>query len=178
MAEQHAMLALTVAQIFIGAMLFLLFASMRKKTPDGGVVGPTAVREFEILKRNDKTIAIFKEHPFRRWSGLIYAGGFYFVVPVLIWRYGVLKTLIMIAIPIGTGAAGSVAIGGPGGMALGMLLALIMRGWIGVFIAKRDLIYYRGTLLRRGWSSVGFEVAKNKKLAVKQSRASSGRVHT
>jgi hypothetical protein len=32
---------------------------MRKKTPDGGVVGPTAVREFEILKRNDKTIAIF-----------------------------------------------------------------------------------------------------------------------
>ena len=168
MAEQHAMLALTVAQIFIGAMLFLLFASMRKKTPDGSVVGPTAVREFEILKRNDKTIAIFKELPFRRWPGLVYAGGFYFAAPVLIWRYGILKTLFMIAIPIGIGAAGAVPVGGPGGMALGMLLALIMRGWIGVFIAKRDLIYYRGILLRRGWSSVGFEVAKTKKLAVKQ----------
>jgi hypothetical protein len=168
MAEQHAMLALTVAQIFIGAMLFLLFASMRKKTPDGGVVGSTAVREFEILKRNDKTIAIFKEIPFRRWPGLVYAGGFYFAAPVLIWRYGILKTLFMIAIPIGIGAAGAVPVSGSGGMALGMLLALIMRGWIGVFIAKRDLIYYRGTLLRRGWSSVGFEVAKTKKLAVKQ----------
>jgi hypothetical protein len=53
-------------------------------------------------------------------------------------------------------------------MALGMLLALIMRGWIGVFIAKRDLIYYRCTLLRRGWSSVGFELAKNRELAVKR----------
>jgi hypothetical protein len=168
MAEQHAMLALTVAQIFIGAMLFLLFASMQKKTHDGGLAGHKGVRDFEILKRNDKTIAILKEHPFRRWPGLIYAGGFYFATPVLIWRYGVLKTLIMIAIPIGIGAACAVPVGGPGGMALGMLLALIMRGWVGVFIAKRDLIYYRGTLLRRGWSSVGFEVAKTKKLAVKQ----------
>lgn len=88
------------------------------------------------------------------------------MVPVLIWRYGVLKTLIMIAIPIGTGAAGAVPVGGPGGMALGMLLALIMRGWIGVFIAKRDLIYYRGTLLRRGWKSSGFEVANTKRKAV------------
>lgn len=168
MPEKYAMLVLTIAQVFIGAMLFLWFASMRKKTPNGSKAGPIGHRDFEIFKRNDKSIAISKEHTFQRWPGLVYASGFYFVVPVLIWRYGVLKTLVMIAIPIGIGAAGAVPVGGPGGMALGMLLALIMRGWIGVFIAKRDLIYYRGTLLGRGWSSVGFEVAKNKKLAVKQ----------
>lgn len=144
----------------------------RKPLIDDSGVAKAGTRNFEVLRRGKKLTAILNAQEFSRWAGLMYAGGFYFVAPVLIWRYGILKTIFLIVIPIGASVGTSQLIGDMSGTALGLLASLILRGWIGVFVASRDLLYYRNTLMRRGWVSVGFELAKNKELAVSQFRSS------
>jgi hypothetical protein len=170
--EKYSMVVMAVLQLVIGSIFFLWFARDRKPLVDDGGVAKAGTRNFEVLRRGEKLTAILNPQYFSRWAGLMYAGGFYFVAPVLIWRYGILKTLFLIVIPIGVGVGISQFVGDMIGVSLGFLASLIMRGWIGVFVASRDLLYYRNTLVRRGWVSVGFEVAKNKELAVSQFRSS------
>lgn len=171
MIDKNALLALSIGQIVIGTLLFLWFASMGKKRPREDQNNPPGDPTFEILQRNGRTTAIQKSPTFRWWPGVLYAGGFYFVAPFLIWRYGLLKTVFLIALPIATGAPIAVSIGGPAGFGMGLFIALILRGWIGVFLAKKDIAFYRSTLIRRGWHSAGYQMARNGKRAIKQFRS-------
>ena len=170
---QGLMRSIFLIQAAISALLFLLFAWMAKKTPRGVRSASGGTCEFEVFQRNKKIKAIYKEKPFRFWAGFLYASGFFFLSPVLIWRYGAAKTVFLIATPLVCGAALPLAgtileFSVDSNPFFGMFIAVILRGCLGVFLAKRDAMYWRDTLLRRGWKSVGYEVAKSRKAAIVQ----------
>ena len=159
------MLMFAIAQVVICSALFIAFGLFRSKRTSPQSKQKDGSLEFEILQRGRERKGVKTSESFNWAMGLVYSGGFYLLLPVLIWRYGLWMALILIVVPLAIG--GGIGLG-LGRMEIGLLTGFFLRGYGGLIAARNDQRLHRKALLRRGWQIGGFEIAASSKAALLQ----------
>ena len=156
--------------------MFLWFICHRKIAES-----QSRITSFEVLSRENKLCAV-RLPPYFNWPvGLTYSTIFLLSLPLLIWRYGIYRTLGLVLVPF------AVAVGVPyvldalmsifrdsrvGNVEPSLLWLLLARSLVGLSVAWNDSKYCQRTLLKHDWHHVGTYQAKSKKLAIRDSRLS------
>jgi hypothetical protein len=118
---------------------------------------------FTILTRADETVALRADQPFRGLMGLLYAAGFFWAIPVFLWRYGIGWTVALIAVPIATSPIVVAAtfwvfgISSPDNVPrflAGAAVMAVLRGAGGVIVGKCDARIALAHRTRKGWVAV------------------------
>jgi hypothetical protein len=157
----------------VGAVVFLAYWYLHgDRTPKIKV----ATQSYEVLERSGKRMALRRASRFNWIVGLIYSSLFYFGLPFLIWRYGALRGIGLIALPLGAGLGTTYIVSehvfnpmsGEQQFLLGSAVLLYLRVHIGVHVAKNDASYRHGALIERSWSPIGFCEARSKRDAIKR----------
>jgi hypothetical protein len=112
--------------------------------------------QMERWERGLKIIAIRSPSLFSYFPSILYITLYYWSVPALVWRYGFLTALVVIAVPLAAGLTTALCFGASGDnpLALSLLGAAPVRALAAYWIGARDGDLHRRTLKRRGWSRI------------------------
>jgi len=112
---------------------------------------------YDVMERSKKLIALRNPPQFQWLKGLTYAGLFYLSTPILIWRYGIYRTLELVVIPFVISFCIPLlfdALFDLEGLSGTLVLISIIRPLGGLYVAVNDLKFRRDALVDRGWRSV------------------------
>ncbi|WP_263558947.1 hypothetical protein [Paucibacter sp. B2R-40] len=127
---------------------------------------------FAVLERGQKTIALRLDRPFRTLAGLIYTAGFFLAIPLLIWRYGAWRSVILIASPFAASFAIAFAMAPILGLnsedstAMKFMLTPAFRGTIGYMLGRHDSTIFLAQKIKAGWRQIDNVEARNKREAI------------
>lgn len=137
--------------------LFLYALVARARTParpPTNVPGERKQRVFDVFERNGIKKALSNSHTLDFWIGAIYCLLFYFAAPMLIWRYGIVKSLSFVGVPLAGALAISLALGFDGRWGA-MLFGIPLRLAVGLLIMSRSSLIRINSMLAAGWTHVG-----------------------
>lgn len=117
-----------------------------------------------------------RKYPCFNWKiGFLYAALFFWIIPLLVWRYGKWITVLLIGIPaaissvifnwlflFATGSAANLGIS----LMFGWVVGRVISGAVGVYLASKDSELASRHLMRSGWDCFGEVDAQNEKAAL------------
>lgn len=136
-------------------LLYALVARARTPArPPANVLGERKQRVFDVFERDGVQKALSGSHTRDFWAGAIYCLLFYFATPMLIWRYGIINSLMYVGAPFVGAFAISLSLGfdGPWGA---MLFGIPLRLAVGLLIMSRSSIFRTNNMVTAGWTHVG-----------------------
>ena len=156
-------------------LLFALFYAMSGRRTKRVRSIPPVQMDFDILERGRCLLALRSVPSFSLFFGGLFAGAFYWALPIMIWRYGWRRAanILLVCLAIGTAlgflaaSLSMVAVDFGPRLLLGQLLLVPVRGLAGIYVAKRDGQFRLAALTMRGWSKVGACNAVSARAAVK-----------
>lgn len=149
-----------------GLAVYLLGAFLWR-TRIGFVSGgkPLLQASFEVFERKGKIKVLGKSRFRHILAGIFFTCTFYWGVPIYLWRYGRLRTAALILIPLAATAGLSYGLD-VYNLVVKSLLLIPMRAVAGLWVTHWDQTYWRDTLIRRGWVSLGTCMASSRAEAV------------
>lgn len=151
-------------QLFKSAVcliLFALFALARFFRCTPNKTDKTCVI-YHIMERSGEYIALRNPSRLCWLMGVIYAGLFYWSLPVLIWRYGKFRSICLILFPIIISLIFSYF-----NAMLGLFFRLVFIALTGLYVVVvYDLKFREQTLLERGWVRIRSYKSSSSKEAI------------
>lgn len=151
--------------------LYLGFMGARAKRTGGALVGPCC-KVFDVFVRRARRKAVSRSHRSGIVVGALFSGFFYLSAPVLIWRYGLLRSIPLFTIPFICATGASYAFDYSDSFLNGVVQVLA-RVVISVWLAANDHAFFLAQLRRSGWMQAGTCSAKSMKAALRDSGTSS-----
>lgn len=143
--------------LYLSVPSILMFVLLRKLRRSPNKTQADCVT-YDVMERASKRIALRNPSRCCWWMGLIYAGLFYLSVPVLIWRYGLYRSLSLVLIPIviSFGFSQLIAVTFDlDAMFTGFAIIICFRAIGGLYVVSNDLKYRKIILGTRGWNMIG-----------------------
>lgn len=163
------MLFITGASIVVYFLICAINGRLNLKSAFGIKNGS---HSFAVLERDSKTIALRSDRPFRSIAGLIYTAGYFLAFPILLWRYGVWRTAILLASPfaasfaLAAAATPFIGISPDNSFAMKVMLAPVFRGAIGYMLGSHDAAIVLARQTQAGWCEIDNVKARNSREAV------------
>jgi len=160
---------LNMMQLVGSAILFAaVYAVLRERLRRPGS-GPEVVREWDVLAKKDAVVAFpTLGGPFSVATAFGYAAFFHYLIPLWWYRWGVLRTLALIAtpfvctflltkfgvVPIIESISDRVPMDSVAILLTGACVQVPMRVAFGVYVGKNDVDFRRNAHFKRGWLKV------------------------
>lgn len=174
-------MAIVITSVILGAIGFLLYWYLRKDTIN--IPKQSGTHCYEVFGRSNKLKALDASTAFNWWMGLTFAALFYWSLPLLMVRYGALRGIAFIGVPMGISFGITFAVGEfilpmsfESKFWFGFAILLYLRTYVGIRIANNDSLYRGKAMLARKWKSIGLFDALSKNQALKLARESLGHV--
>lgn len=156
-------LAVSLASV----LLFAVFYGMSDERAKRARSTPTDQAAFAVFERGGRRVATRRAPNFSLFFGLLFAGAFYLALPIMIWRYGWRRAVgTLLACIVGASAGAfliaavwhwsdpAVVFDFGSRYVLGQCVLVPIRGFAGVYVAKRDGEFRCASLAARGWARV------------------------
>ena len=151
---------LAIFQIITTLVMFGIFWGIRsffKKQPLQS--RSEVLPEYEVFLKDGVWSVNRLDKSFQLWSAILYAGFFYWWTPVLVYRYGWKKTVLLMVVPFaGIPIAGLIAsryAESGSEIWIGMLLVPLIRCMLSIQIGISSARWVRQAQIARGWTRVG-----------------------
>ena len=136
----------------------LLYAFLRAAMPasprtDPGLRMPKGEKRFNVYRRDDKWLAMRLSSRAGYLAGFFFSLLFFVSVPFFIWRYGIVRTVVLFLVPV-IGAYSSATL--LGFDILGSDFVIVpFQAVAGLWVAAHDVEFRSKPLEAKGWVHIG-----------------------
>jgi uncharacterized membrane protein YciS (DUF1049 family) len=120
----------------------------------GGIPAGQSSKEFDVFVCGTRRKAVSRSLGSGIVVGALFSGFFYLSAPVLIWRYGLPRSIWLFAVPFICAAGASYAFDYSDPFLNGVVQG-VARVAISVWLAANDRALFLAQLRRRGWTQAG-----------------------